>query len=225
MQSHRSWTARAALVAALTPGLASCNYDPKPADGTLLCGPKDECPNGYTCGPSGDAGKRCRVNGAAGGDAGIDARDAGAEGGNDGSVPMVVLQRYIGTWAYARGSTIHTMCDDNSTATDTLDDLDPMEIRRGLPGVYDLVASPCDDLTLRLDAAGAHLTTDAPQTCSETTGTLVSTWRATRFDVFTANGQTGTYMGVFELKLVDPSEGLNATCTQTETANIMKQNN
>lgn len=221
MSRRTSWAARAVLLVALAPALGSCNYDPKPADGTLRCGPNDECPNGYSCGQFENLGKRCRVNGA---DAAVPPRDAASDAATDGAVPMAVLQRYIGTWAYGPGSTIRTQCDDGSTATDTLEDLDPMEIRRGMPPVSDLVASPCDDLTLRLDATGAHLTTDAPQICSDTSGTLVSTWRAMRFDVFTANGQTGTYTGVFELKLVDPSDALNETCTQTETANITKQN-
>lgn len=46
----RTYLSRALLVAALSTLAASgCGYSPNPASGTLVCGPDNSCPEGYSC--------------------------------------------------------------------------------------------------------------------------------------------------------------------------------
>jgi len=189
-------------------GTTGCQYDPHPINGALRCSPSGECPDGFSCQAS-----RCWSN----------APDKDGGSGAD-IVPTTNISDYIGEWLLTTAATVKTSCTDGFSATDPLSPADSpstMTVSQGT-GSDGLLSSWLCDLTLRVDATGAHLN-DANPSCTDTSGDPAYTWTASKFDIVVAsNGKTAMHTATYKRR-DDYVAGTVTNCDQVVSAPMTKQ--
>ena len=179
-------------------GLLSC-YAPDFENGTLQCGPTNNCPKGYTCATDLTCWK--------------DGDLAPPTGGGD-------VAAFVGTWTFDSGN-LNATCSDGSPTTAPLAG-DTVPIARRGDGI---VASYfCDWM---LHATGATATADPGQSCSEMIPNQMSgviytyTWSAKEFSFSTSNGQKASVSGHVGGPFT-ASDGSRGTCDGVFTGMLTK---
>lgn len=181
------------LFVALLGTAAGC-YSPNPASGTLLCGPAQSCPQGYTC---------------------ADGNTCWRQGEQPSDTRNGRLAKLSGQWFFSPGTLSLVTCSDAPNAPSSYD-------LRGqsldvVPGVTsDLSAAIYCDWNLDLDpnANAASTVIIAGQSCQGlgSDGTTQFTWYGTSFEIATTDGISGTVAGLIDATF-RPLAGAPGTCT------------
>jgi len=200
--------------------LAACTYSPKIDDGTLGCGPDGECPSGYSCRIGPGSVPRCYDDNGPGPGA-LDGGGGGGDGGID-AVPIAVLNRYLGDWAFGTDATVKTQCDDGFSDTTSLSGSGDMTVIKGPAGIADLTSQWLCDIYLGLDANGAHLRGSHPACTGVSSDQKTDfTWTAASFEFKTADGLTAQHAAKYN-RLDEWTDGTVVHCTQDVAAVLTK---
>ena len=162
---------------------AACGYDPNPASGTLKCGPKNSCPDNYTC-----MSGACWANGAAGSTGTGHGGSGGGMGGTGGSTSV---DKFIGHWLFAAGAQRVRVCPGVNETLSLVGDY--FDVYPGT--VSPLSASYYCSWNLDVTGGGTMTAIRSGTTCSApdpNVPTTMFTWTGEAFTLTPAAGNTGT---------------------------------